>query len=64
MRVHAGGVVTFTPTMIVEKPELVVEIARRAAQHPLWMCFIIPSVLGAAATTWAASTDPLELFDL
>jgi hypothetical protein len=56
--------VTFTPTMIVEKPELVVEIARRAAQHPLWMCFIIPSVLGAAATTWAASTDPLEIFDL
>ncbi|KAH7914492.1 hypothetical protein BJ138DRAFT_386616 [Hygrophoropsis aurantiaca] len=41
-----GGVITFTPSAILENPVDSYQIMDRASEHPLWECYLLPEVLG------------------
>lgn len=58
-----GGVVTFTPGAILEDPIGVLHKIRQIQSHPLWMCYILPSVLGMVAKLHCENEDPLVVFD-
>ncbi|CAK5280093.1 unnamed protein product [Mycena citricolor] len=59
----AGGVVTFTPGSLCEDPWGTVTRMLLIAKHPLWTCYILPSVLGMAAKLWDSQSDPLAALD-
>ncbi|OCH96636.1 hypothetical protein OBBRIDRAFT_717952 [Obba rivulosa] len=58
-----GGVVTFTPAAIIMDPIGVVELIQKVEEHPLWTCFILPSVVAMAAKMVCHGTSPLVLLD-
>ncbi|KAF7319986.1 Chromo domain-containing protein [Mycena kentingensis (nom. inval.)] len=58
-----GGIVTFTPSMLYEDPWGAVDKIKEIHAHPLWMCYILPSVLGMATRLCCPSEDPLASFD-
>ncbi|KAJ7129997.1 hypothetical protein C8R43DRAFT_1208123 [Mycena crocata] len=58
-----GGVVTFTATALYEDPWGVVTTMKAIDKHPLWMCYILPSVLGMATKLSSPNEDPLAAFD-
>ncbi|KAG0703112.1 hypothetical protein DFH29DRAFT_917942 [Suillus ampliporus] len=41
-----GGIVTFTPLAIAEDPSGCHGLIRQIAQHPLWECYLMPSIVG------------------
>lgn len=45
----SGGVVTFTPEAIMDDYLGVLNRIRQIESHPLWTCYILPSVLGMVA---------------
>ncbi|KAF8898501.1 hypothetical protein BD779DRAFT_1666338 [Infundibulicybe gibba] len=59
----AGGVVTLTPKSLVEDPIGALHRIKELAEHPIWMSYILPSVLGMAAKLFCPGEDPLTLFD-
>lgn len=38
-------------------------LVEQLAEHPLWDCYVLPEVLGAAAKELCPSADPLDAFD-
>ncbi|KAJ7770779.1 hypothetical protein DFH07DRAFT_914458 [Mycena maculata] len=58
-----GGVVTFTPSALYEDPWGVINTMKVIDKHPLWMCYILPSVLGMATKLASPDDDPLAAFD-
>ncbi|KAJ7293251.1 hypothetical protein C8J57DRAFT_1268515 [Mycena rebaudengoi] len=58
-----GGVVTFTPNALYEDPWGVINKMKIISQHPLWTCYLLPSVLGLATKLSTADEDPLAAFD-
>ncbi|KAJ7783426.1 hypothetical protein DFH07DRAFT_787675 [Mycena maculata] len=58
-----GGVVTFTPSALYEDPWGVINTMKVIDKHPLWMCYILPSVLGMASKLTSPDEDPLAAFD-
>jgi hypothetical protein len=64
--IHAftlGGVVTFTPSALYEDPWGVINRMKVINKHPLWTCYILPSVLGMATKLCSPDEDPLASFD-
>lgn len=57
-----GGVVTFTPEAITNDYIGVLHRINQLSSHPLWTCYILPSVLGMIATGEGVE-DPFALFD-
>jgi len=58
-----GGIVTFTPGVLLENPIAVGRLIRQVAEHPFWECYILPSVLGMAArSSCEEGADPLSKF--
>ncbi|TFK40949.1 hypothetical protein BDQ12DRAFT_678640 [Crucibulum laeve] len=58
-----GGVVTFTPTAILEDPMGTINRIRQLNQHPLWACYIHPSVLGIISTLCCKGRDPVSVLE-
>ncbi|KAJ7102253.1 hypothetical protein B0H15DRAFT_813835 [Mycena belliarum] len=58
-----GGVVTFTPNALYEDPWGVIGTMKAVNKHPLWTCYILPSVLGMATKLSSPEEDPLAAFD-
>nr|GAT49727.1 predicted protein [Mycena chlorophos] len=58
-----GGVVTFTPSVLYEDPWGIVTKIKEIAGHPLWACYMLPSVLGMAVRLCCPGEDPLAAFD-
>ncbi|KAJ7462715.1 hypothetical protein B0H11DRAFT_2053966 [Mycena galericulata] len=58
-----GGVVTFTPSALYEDPWGVINTMKVIDKHPLWMCYILPSVLAMATKQSSPGEDPLAAFD-
>ncbi|KAJ7139793.1 hypothetical protein C8R44DRAFT_867898 [Mycena epipterygia] len=58
-----GGVVTFTPKALYEDPWGVINRMKAIDKHPLWTCYLLPSVLGMAAKLSNPEEDPLSAFD-
>ncbi|KAJ7666449.1 hypothetical protein B0H17DRAFT_1089829 [Mycena rosella] len=58
-----GGVVTFTPSALYEDPWGVINTMKVIDKHPLWTCYILPSVLGMATKLSSPEEDPLVAFD-
>lgn len=42
-----GGIVTFTPSSIVDTPLAAFKLISQIAEHPLWQCYVTPAVLAA-----------------
>ncbi|KAJ6604313.1 hypothetical protein DFH09DRAFT_1300550 [Mycena vulgaris] len=58
-----GGVITFTPSALYEDPWGVINTMKVIDKHPLWTCYILPSVLGMAIKLASPGEDPLAAFD-
>ncbi|KAJ6627259.1 hypothetical protein B0H10DRAFT_431154 [Mycena sp. CBHHK59/15] len=58
-----GGIVTFTPDALYEDPWGMISKMKIIDQHPLWTCYILPSVFGMAIKLSGADEDPLAAFD-
>ncbi|KAF8078396.1 hypothetical protein FPV67DRAFT_1557732 [Lyophyllum atratum] len=60
-----GGIVTFTPSAILDDPIGVLHRIQQVHSHPLWECYILPSTLGMIAKMYCQneSDDPLGLLD-
>lgn len=46
-----GGVVTLTPNAIVGDILKIRALLKKVHEHPLWDCYVLPSVLGLAMRT-------------
>ncbi|KAK7064499.1 chromo domain-containing protein [Favolaschia claudopus] len=58
-----GGVVTFTARALYEDPWGIVNRIKAINSHPLWSCYILPSVIGMATRLCSPQEDPLAAFD-
>ncbi|KAK1227265.1 hypothetical protein PQX77_009752 [Marasmius sp. AFHP31] len=58
-----GGVVTFTAKALHEHPAQILDRVHTLADHPLWDCYILPTVFGMAVKLRYKDEDPLEAFD-
>lgn len=54
----SGGVVTFTPRAIVENPEGVEKLISKLNEHPMWECYILPSVLAMIVDVVKSDNGP------
>ncbi|TRM60105.1 hypothetical protein BD626DRAFT_505533 [Schizophyllum amplum] len=57
-----GGVLTFTPMALVENLYSCTKRLEEAAIHPLWACYVLPSVLGMALHLSTVSNADPETF--
>lgn len=60
---RAGGVVTFTPAAVIENIVGTYELIKKIDEHPLWQCYILPSVVAMLAMLTCQDQAPLTLFD-
>ncbi|KAG6867920.1 hypothetical protein C0993_009514 [Termitomyces sp. T159_Od127] len=60
-----GGIVTFTPQALLDDISGVIHRIGQIQRHPLWECYIMPSVLGMAVTLYSQreGSDPISDFD-
>lgn len=58
-----GGVVTFTPAAVIENIVGTYELIKKIDEHPLWQCYILPSVVAMLAMLTCQDQAPLTLFD-
>ncbi|KAJ7630621.1 hypothetical protein FB45DRAFT_916103 [Roridomyces roridus] len=58
-----GGIVTFTPSALVQDPWGVINKIKALHKHPLWMGYILPSTLGMATRLVTGGEDALAAFD-
>ncbi|KAH9937573.1 uncharacterized protein B0H18DRAFT_1113390 [Fomitopsis serialis] len=58
-----GGVVTFTPSAILSNIVGVYELIKKIDEHPIWDCYILPSVVAMLAKSTCQDQNPLALFD-
>lgn len=56
-----GGIVTFTPAAISRDPIGVRNLIIQISRHPLWACYVLPVVVGAAAAEQCGPRNPLDL---
>lgn len=54
-----GGIVTFTPLAIAEDPVGCYSLMRNLAQHPLWECYLIPSIAGLSHALACGKDKPV-----
>ncbi|KAJ7502973.1 hypothetical protein B0H11DRAFT_1711589 [Mycena galericulata] len=52
-----GGVVTFTPVALAGDPWGVLHTIQHIHAHPLWVCYLLPQVVGLAVRLIQASQD-------
>ncbi|KAG1757323.1 hypothetical protein EDB19DRAFT_1656858 [Suillus lakei] len=54
-----GGIVTFTPLAIAEDPVGCHGLMRNLSQHPLWECYLIPSIVGLSHALACGKDKPV-----
>lgn len=54
---------TFTASALYEDPWGIVSKIKDIDRHPLWMCYLLPSVVGMAATMCSVDDNPMEAYD-
>ncbi|KAG6900161.1 hypothetical protein C0993_002090 [Termitomyces sp. T159_Od127] len=57
-----GGIVTFSPQALLDDPIGVQHRISQFHSHPMWECYILPSVLGMVAKLYCQN-DPIADFD-
>jgi hypothetical protein len=60
LTVFKGGIVTFTPLAIAEDPVGCHSLMRNLAQHPLWECYLIPSIVGLSHALACGKNKPVS----
>ncbi|KAL0066001.1 hypothetical protein AAF712_006991 [Marasmius tenuissimus] len=58
-----GGIVSFTAKALHEHPAQILDRIHVLADHPLWDCYILPTVFGMAVKLRYKDENPLEAFD-
>ncbi|RPD81739.1 hypothetical protein L226DRAFT_541401 [Lentinus tigrinus ALCF2SS1-7] len=58
-----GGIVTFTPTAIIQNHGLLFKRIRRIKEHPVWDCYVLPSVVAMVAKLTCQGQHPLRVYD-
>ncbi|KZT06371.1 uncharacterized protein LAESUDRAFT_726201, partial [Laetiporus sulphureus 93-53] len=58
-----GGVVMFTPSAVLEDIFGCYDLMRKIDEHPLWQCYILPSVVTMLAKFTCQGQNPLTLLD-
>ncbi|KAI0651606.1 hypothetical protein C8Q79DRAFT_996983 [Trametes meyenii] len=58
-----GGIVTFTPTAILQGHYRIFQHINRIAEHPLWECYVLPSVVAMVAKYSCQGMNPLQVYD-
>ena len=53
-----GGIATFTPRAIAEDPEGVEMLIAKLDEHPLWACYVLPSVVAMVANVANSGGGP------
>ena len=61
LRSATGGVLTILPNAIMEDPFGVYKVIQEANEHPLWVCYIHPFVLGVLVNVDYPDHDPVTL---
>jgi hypothetical protein len=59
----SGGIVTFTPSALLEDPIGVYKLVAQIVKHPLWACYLLPSAIGMVAKLTREGEDPLAVYD-
>ncbi|KAG1755035.1 uncharacterized protein EDB91DRAFT_1214314 [Suillus paluster] len=54
-----GGIVTFTPLAIAEDPYGCHGLMRQISQHPLWECYLMPSIVGLSHALACGKDTPV-----
>ncbi|KAI0936045.1 hypothetical protein AcV5_004288 [Taiwanofungus camphoratus] len=58
-----GGIITFTPSVIIEHLAGICSLIKKIDEHPLWECYLLPSVVALVAKLTCQEQNPLTLFD-
>ncbi|KAI9066660.1 hypothetical protein FKP32DRAFT_1565322, partial [Trametes sanguinea] len=58
-----GGVVTFTPSAIIQGHFRLFKRIRQIAEHPAWDCYVLPSVVAMVAKLSCQGLNPLQIYD-
>ncbi|KAI0374422.1 hypothetical protein BV20DRAFT_1041377 [Pilatotrama ljubarskyi] len=58
-----GGIVTFTPTAIIQGHYRIFERISQIAEHPLWECYVLPAVVAMVAKLSCQGLNPLQVYD-
>ncbi|KAM5538264.1 hypothetical protein V8D89_008151 [Ganoderma adspersum] len=58
-----GGIVTFTPSAIIEGHWKAFRCIKDIAEHPIWDCYILPSVVAMIAKLTCQGQHPLRVYD-
>ncbi|KLO20529.1 hypothetical protein SCHPADRAFT_897808 [Schizopora paradoxa] len=57
-----GGVVTFTPKALLEDPFGCANLIMKLHKHPLWLSYMLPSVLAVFIKFTSMPSNPIEAF--
>ncbi|TFK90228.1 hypothetical protein K466DRAFT_574381 [Polyporus arcularius HHB13444] len=58
-----GGIMTFTPTAVIQNHVLLYKLIRQVAEHPVWDCYVLPSVVAMVAKLTCQGRHPLRVYD-
>jgi hypothetical protein len=58
LRFFKGGIVTFTPMAMAEDPFGCYSLMLQLAQHPLWACYLMPSIVGLSHALACGKAKP------
>lgn len=59
----AGGIVTFTPSAIIQGHFRLFQRISQIAEHPMWECYVLPSVVAMVAKLCCQGVHPLQVYD-
>ena len=57
LKLSAGGIITFTAEALVQDPVGSATLINKIYRHPLWHCYILPSVMGTATSFLCGEAD-------
>ena len=58
-----GGIVTFTPSAIIQGHYRIFNRINEIAEHPAWECYVLPSVVAMVAKLSCQGVHPLQVYD-
>ncbi|KAH9890944.1 hypothetical protein C8Q73DRAFT_702301 [Cubamyces lactineus] len=58
-----GGIVTFTPSAIIQGHYRIFNRISQIAEHPAWECYVLPSVVAMVAKLSCQGVHPLQVYD-
>ena len=58
-----GGIVTFTPASIIQGHFRLLAHIKKIKEHPLWECYVLPSVVAMVAKLTCQGKHTLRVYD-